>query len=247
MAKKYVWSIVLRPNPFTQDNDRDQLADVVPAAAKRDEDIADAIVAEGSEIKKETILNILSLRNKKVFEYALSGCTYSNEVGSLSPRVSGVFEDINSVIDTALHKCSFDIMPSASLRAETSKISVKVTGCKDSGGAVIGAVTNTLTGNKDGTVQIGDDVIIEGEKIKIQDEADTEQGVFFVDMEGNEHRVTRKLTANKPSRLIARVPSSVAEGNVSLIIRTRYTGSSVNILKNLRELRYAYELKAVKA
>ncbi|UKI55166.1 MAG: hypothetical protein L6V90_11135 [Treponema succinifaciens] len=65
MAKKYVWSIVLRPNPFTQDNDRDQLADVVPAAAKRDEDIADAIVAEGSEIKKETILNILSLRNKK--------------------------------------------------------------------------------------------------------------------------------------------------------------------------------------
>ena len=57
MAKKYVWSIVLRPNPFTQDNDRDQLADVVPAAAKRDEDIADAIVAEGSEIKKETILN----------------------------------------------------------------------------------------------------------------------------------------------------------------------------------------------
>ncbi|UKI55165.1 MAG: DUF4469 domain-containing protein [Treponema succinifaciens] len=168
-------------------------------------------------------------------------------MGSLSPRVSGVFEDINSVFDTALHKCSFDIMPSASLRAETSKISVKVTGCKDSGGAVIGAVTNTLTGNKDGTVQIGDDVIIEGEKIKIQDEADTEQGVFFVDMEGNEHRVTRKLTANKPSRLIARVPSSVAEGNVSLIIRTRYTGSSVNILKNLRELRYAYELKAVKA
>ena len=84
MAKKYVWSIVLRPNPFTQDNDRDQLADVVPAATKRDEDIADAIVAEGSEIKKETILNILSLRNKKVFEYALSGCTYSNEVGSRS-------------------------------------------------------------------------------------------------------------------------------------------------------------------
>ena len=55
MAKKYVWSIVLRPNPFTQDNDRDQLAAVVPAAAKRDEDIADAIVAEGSDIKKETI------------------------------------------------------------------------------------------------------------------------------------------------------------------------------------------------
>lgn len=247
MAKKYVWSIVLRPNPFTQDNDRDQIADVVPAAAKRDEDIADAIVAEGSEIKKETIMNILSLRNKKVLEYALSGCTYTNEVETMSPRVSGVFEDINAVFNPEVNKCSFDIVPSSALRSQTSKISVKVTGCKDSGGAVIGAVTNTLTGSKDGTIQIGDDIIIEGEKIKIQDESDTEQGVFFVDAEGNEHRVTRKLTANKPSQLIARVPSSVAEGDVSLIIRTRYTGSNVNILKNIRELRYAYELKAVKA
>lgn len=31
---------LLRPNSFTPDNDRDQLADVVPAGTKKDEDIA---------------------------------------------------------------------------------------------------------------------------------------------------------------------------------------------------------------
>ena len=95
MAKKFNWSVTLRPNAFTPDNDRDQLADVVPAGTKKDEDIADEIVAEGSEIKKETILNILSLRNKKVMAYALAGYNYSNEVEQMTPRVNSVFEDIN--------------------------------------------------------------------------------------------------------------------------------------------------------
>ncbi|MBR1405140.1 MAG: DUF4469 domain-containing protein [Treponema sp.] len=51
---------------------------------------------------------------------------------------------------------------------------------------------------------------------------------------------------NKPSQLIARVPSDVAEGSVSLVVRTKYSGSA-NVLKTLRELRYAYELNAVMA
>ena len=75
---------------------------------------------------------------------------------------------------------------------------------------------------------------------------DEEQGVFFVDSSGTEHKVTRKLTVNKPSQLIARVPTDVAEGSVSLVVRTKYSGSA-NVLKTLRELRYAYELKAVMA
>ena len=113
MAKKFNWSITLRPNAFTPDNDRDQLADVVPAGTKKDEDIADEIVAEESEIKKETILNILSLCNKKVMAYALAGYNYSNEVEQMTPRVNGVFEDINAQFDPNIHKCVIDITAGA--------------------------------------------------------------------------------------------------------------------------------------
>lgn len=246
MAKKYEWNIKLRPNAFTPDNDRDQLADVEPnGATKRDEDIADAIIAEGTEFTRETILAILAKRNKKVMEFVLNGSNYSNEIEQFSPRVQGVFEDINAPFDPAIHKCTVDISAGSTLRSELQNVGAKVIGVKDSGGAKIGAVTNSLTGAKDGTVPIGDDVIIEGEKIKIQDEADEAQGVFFVGADGAEKRVARKLTANKPGQIIARVPADVAEGSVSLIVRTKYTASAT-ILKNVREIRYAYALTAVK-
>ena len=245
MAKKYTWSVTLRPNAFTPDNDRDQLADVVPAGTKRDEDIADEIVADGSEIKRETILNILSLRNKKVLGYALAGYNYANDVEQMTPRVNGVFEDINAQFDPAVHKCVIDITAGAALRSELANVAVKVTGTKEAGGAKIGAVTNSATGEKDGTIPIGDDVIIEGEKIKVQDEKDEEQGVFFVDSSGAEHKVTRKLTVNKPAQIIARVPADLAEGSVTLIVRTRFSGGG-SPLKEIREIRYAYALTAKK-
>ena len=162
MAKKYTWSVTLRPNAFTPDNDRDQLADVVPAGTKRDEDIADEIVADGSEIKRETILNILALRNKKVLGYALAGYNYSNDVEQMSPRVNGVFEDINAAFDPNIHKCVIDITAGAALRSELANVAVKVTGTKEAGGAKIGAVANSATGEKDGTIPVGDDIIIEG-------------------------------------------------------------------------------------
>ena len=238
MEQKYTWSVTLRPNAFTPDNDRDQLADVVPAGTKRDEDIADEIVADGSEIKRETILNILALRNKKVLGYALAGYNYANEVEQMSPRVNGVFEDINAAFDPNVHKCVIDITAGAALRSELANVAVKVTGTKEAGGAKIGAVANSVTGEKDGT-------IIEGEKIKVQDESDEAQGVFFVDSSGAEHKVTRKLTVNKPAQIIARVPADLAEGSVTLIVRTKYTVGGAT-LKTVREIRYAYELRAVK-
>ena len=245
MAKKYTWSVTLRPNAFTPDNDRDQLADVVPAGTKRDEDIADEIVADGSEIKRETILNILALRNKKVLGYALAGYNYSNDVEQMSPRVNGVFEDINAAFDPNIHKCVIDITAGAALRSELANVAVKVTGTKEAGGAKIGAVANSATGEKDGTIPVGDDIIIEGEKIKVQDEKDEEQGVFFVDSSGAEHKVTRKLTVNKPAQIIARVPADLAEGSVTLIVRTRFSGGG-SPLKEIREIRYAYALTAKK-
>ena len=169
-----------------------------------------------------------------------------NDIVQMQPRVTGVFEDINTPFDPNVNKCVVDMTAAAALRSSlASEVGVKIIGTKETGGAKIGAVTNTITGAKDGTVPIGDDVIIEGEKIKILDEADTEQGVFFVDAAGTEHRVSRKLTVNKPAQIIARVPADLAEGSVTLIVRTRYTGSATT-LKEIRELKYAFALNAVK-
>ena len=243
---KYTWNGRYRPNAFTPENDRDQLLDVELLGSVRDPDLADDIIAEGCEIQKETMVDLFARREKALAKRLLSGYSFVNDIVQMQPRVTGVFEDINTPFDPNVNKCVVDMTAAAALRSSlASEVGVKIIGTKEAGGAKIGAVTNTITGAKDGTVPIGDDVIIEGEKIKILDEADTEQGVFFVDVAGTEHRVSRKLTVNKPAQIIARVPSDLVEGSVTLVIRTKFSGSS-SVLKTVRELKYTFALNAVK-
>lgn len=110
-------------------------------------------------------------------------------------------------------------------------------------GAEIALVTDAATGKTDGTISAGDDIVLDGEKIKIADEADEAQGVFFVDSEGKEHRVNRRLTVNKPTQVIARVPSDVS-GEVKIVVRTKFTGSAT-LLKSVREIEYSVLCKVV--
>lgn len=243
---KYTWNGRYRPNAFTPENDRDQLLDLELLGSVRDADLADDIIAEGCEIQKETMIDLFARREKALAKRLLSGYSFVNDIVQMQPRVTGVFEDINTPFDPNVNKCVVDMTAAAALRNSlASEVGVKIIGTKEAGGAKIGAVTNTVSGAKDGTVPIGDDVIIEGEKIKILDEADAEQGVFFIDAAGTEHRVSRKLTVNKPAQIIARVPADLAEGSVTLVIRTKFSGSSA-ALKTVRELKYTFVLNAVK-
>lgn len=87
-------------------------------------------------------------------------------------------ETENSAYDEKVHKRTVDLVPTADLRTALEAVSVKVPGAKESS-ARIASVTDSETGLKDGTLIIRDDIIIEGEKLKI-DEKDSQQGIFFL-------------------------------------------------------------------
>ncbi len=242
--KKHVWEVYLRPNTLTKDNDRDCIAEVHSHAPRqRNEDIAALLTEERSEFRPETILNILNMRDKAVVGLIQEGLSFMDGVAQISPRVSGVWETENAQYDEKVHKRTVDMVPSAELRNALDDISVKVLGAKEES-AKIAAVTDTATGLKDGTLTIGDDIIIEGEKIKVN-EADAAQGVFFKAANGTECKTERRLSVNKPSQLMARVPQTVPEGKVTVIVRTKYSGTSTP-LKELRELVFNYPCTAKK-
>ena len=245
MASSMIWETYLRPNTLTADNDRDCIAEVHSKnPTRQNSDIADSIVKGRSEFKRETILSILSQRDQIVKEYLCEGDSFRDGIVQISPRITGIWETESSPFDPSIHRRTLDMVMTGDMRATLDNVSVKVLGKKESS-AKIASVKNSLTGKEDGTIPVGDDVIIEGDKIKIQDENDVAQGVFFVDSEGAEHRVERKLTENKPSRIIARVPADINEGDISLIIRTK-AGTGSFVLKSVREIKYDYSLKAVK-
>jgi hypothetical protein len=68
------------------------------------------------------------------------------------------------------------------MRAALKEVGVEVLGVKD-GGAYIGLVTDTATGLTDGTITPGDDILIEGDKLRIAPDDDG-LGVFFIDAAG---------------------------------------------------------------
>ena len=162
-------------------------------------------------------------------------------VSQISPRVSGVRETENSPYDEKIHKRNVDMIPTAELRNALDSITVKVLGAKGTT-AKISAVTDTASGLTDGTITIGDDILIEGEKLKV-DEKDPLQGVFFVTEDGGEYKTERRLSLNKPTQILARVPANVPEGKVTVKVRTKFAGSA-KALKELREIVYGLPCKA---
>ena len=133
-------------------------------------------------------------------------------------------------------------MPTANLRDVLDAINVKVLGAKETT-ARITSITDTATGLKDGTITIGDDIIIEGEKLKI-DEKDGNQGVYFVREDGSAIKTTRRLSINKPSQIIARVPKNLPAGPVTVVVRTKFTTGGGKALKEVREITYNYPCEA---
>ena len=240
--KKSVWEVYLRPNTLTKDNDRDCIADVYQhAETQRNKDIADIIVKERTEFRPETIMNILTMRDKVVTQLIEEGLSVMDGVVQITPRVSGVWETEGAEYDEKIHKRTVDIVPTADLRDVLDAISVKVLGAKEAT-ARITSITDTATGLKDGTITIGDDIIIEGDKLKI-DEKDAAQGVFFKAANGTEYKTTRRLSVNKPSQIIVRVPKEVPAGAVTVIVRTKYS-STAKPLKEIKEIIFGYPCTA---
>ena len=240
--KKSVWEVHLRPNTLTKDNDRDCIADVYQhAETQRNKDIADIIVKERTEFRPETIMNILTMRDKVVTQLIEEGLSVMDGVVQITPRVSGVWETEGAEYDEKIHKRTVDIVPTADLRDVLDAISVKVLGAKEAT-ARITSITDTATGLKDGTITIGDDIIIEGDKLKI-DEKDAAQGVFFKAANGTEYKTTRRLSVNKPSQIIVRVPKEVPAGAVTVIVRTKYS-STAKPLKEIKEIIFGYPCTA---
>ena len=131
---------------MTKDNDRDCIADVhAHAATQRNEDIAEMITKERSEFSKETIINILNMRDKAVKDLIQEGLSFMDGLVQISPRVSGVWETENSSYDEKIHKRTVDLIPTADLRTTLDAIGVKVLGAKEET-ARITEITDTATG-----------------------------------------------------------------------------------------------------
>jgi hypothetical protein len=242
MAKNFYWKVWLRPNLLTKEVDNDYIAEISTVGnTLRNEDIAQQIVKERSELRYETILSILSERDSVVLDAILGGSSVQDGNVHITPSILGNWLGADPVFDPKAHKITVSVTATAELRKSLDGVGVEVLGKKADGGAIIGLVTDVMTGKTDGTVSLNGDIIIDGSKIKIAPADDTTLGVFFVDATGAETPLEYPMTENNPKRIVCRVPGSLAVGEYTLKIVTRFT-SSAALLKHARVIVYELPL-----
>jgi hypothetical protein len=244
MAKKFLWKIWLRINALTKSVDNDYVAEISTVGnTLRNEDIARLIVEGRSELHYETILNIINERDTIERNALLKGSSVQSRNLHVAPRVLGSWSAYQ-LFDSKKHKITLDAAPTAEMRKTLESVGVKVLGTKTDGGAIIGLVTDVLTGKTDGTITVGGDIIITGKKIKIAPAGEEGLGVFFVDTDGTEIPLDRPVAENNPKKIICRLPAQVTDGVYVLKIVTRFT-SSPKLLNEPRTVLYGFLLTIV--
>lgn len=196
-----------------------------------------AVLRGGADVNAAAMQHATELALKEMAWLLCDGFSVNFGYFSISLKVRGVFIDPTDTFDPRRHSLMFQITPGELLRRELPNVQIRMMGVKKDA-SFISLVTDTATGLTDGTVTPNDDILIEGTRIRLapDDGTDPGVGIFFVAGDGTAVPVTRRLTQNDPSRVIARVPA-LASGSYTLRIVTRYVNRK-DLLKTARIAEY---------
>jgi hypothetical protein len=241
---KFIWKVWLRLNKLT-DHPSDYVAEVDTAGqTRRQQDIIDRIMEEGSEVKPETIKAILDRTNAVKRDFLLNGYSVYDDFVHLTPRITGAWNGKESYTE-GKHRATADAVLSKEVHEALRQVGVQVLGVAGSN-ADIRLVTDIATGKTDGTITPRDDIQIVGDKIKVvgqpQPDGSMEPGigVFFM-VAGTSASVTAlRITENTQSKIVARVPV-LSAGTYTLRIVTRFTRGGA-LLVEPREIDYSVPL-----
>jgi hypothetical protein len=242
MAKKHIWKLWLSPNFLTKDVENDYVAEVSTVGnTLKNADIARQIVEGRSEFRYETILSILNERDAIARNALLIGSSVQDSNIHTAPLVPGAWTGTTPVFDPEKHNITVVSVPTAELhKALSEEVGVEILGIKTDGGARIGLVTDTASGKTDGTITPSQTIVIEGEKIKVFPDDESDLGVFFVAEDGTETQVSSKLTMNDPKKIICVLPP-LTVGTYTLKIVTRFSSGKTR-LKEPRTMMYKLPL-----
>ena len=244
MTTNYKWFFDLEEYTMTKDVKEDYIAKVKTLKSLTIEGIANAIAAERTEYRPETIVNICNLVDEKIRQLVCQGNTVVTGSALYSPSITGLLIGTTGAINPDINKCIVNVAPSAAMRAEVAKVTPEFSGnVKNLGGARISLVKDVTTGLTDGTITPGGMLDITGSKIKCVNADGTGTGTLKLIKESTQ-AVAATITTfgiNDPSRLMFTLPTPLADGTYRLELETWFSNSTT-LLKEPRTLVYPLPL-----
>lgn len=227
----------LYDNPLTEDPN-DYVGKTKSNGNVNNEDIAHEIVEEGSEVKVETIINILNLSDKKKAQKVAQGHHLNTPLCNGYIGLTGAFRGKSAKFEKGTHRLVSNFSMGSELRAALETVTVDILGVAPTG-PVIGNVEDSLSGELNSIITPNNVIKVNGSKIKIEGD-DANVGIWFVNVNGgNKVKVTQLIT-NERSDVVAMVPALEA-GSYELELVTQGSGGGT-LLKEARSITFEHIL-----
>ena len=235
VKKIYEWLFYLIDNTITPEQG-DKIAKMKSKKTKRIEDIADLIVKERTEYRKDTIVNILKLANEAKMTFFSMGEMVNDGMVIFEPTITGNFYENTDFVD-GRNECVINTRVTNDVHNLTAQVKGTYNGLTvENGGAAIDGIVDSATGLTTGKITPGKTVTITGKKIRIV----PEEGESIPDCITFTNVATQQvivqsdaLTSNDPSKLVLQLPM-LPVGAYTLTIKTKHSTTSTT----LKEPRY---------
>ena len=235
IKKIYEWFFYLVENTVTKEKG-DRIAKVKYKKTKDIEDLAERIVRERTEYRKDTIVNIIRMVNSAKLEFLSQGDRVNDGIVIFEPTITGNFYEDTIFVD-GQHSCVVNTRVTNDVHTMLAQVKGTYNGLSmENGGASIEGITDSATGATDGTVTAGKVITISGNKIRVvppEGEMAEDCIIFENETTGNTHTLRDPLISNNPSKIVLQLPQR-ERGTYLLTIKTLYSTTS----HNLKEPRY---------
>ncbi len=217
MIKYYLLDNQLTPDPT------DFRAVVVDQPVRTEKDIVKMILHRNVGLSESQILSVLKEERAAIDLFLEDGDCVSTDLFTIKPKVKGVFYSKTEGFDRSNHQIRLKVRPSSSLSKITARIAVeRVEEVKPS--PLLSVFVDYATGEQNEIATPGQMARIYGERLKYDTE-DPAQGIFFVNEQGEEAKVTT-VGDNLPKSLAFNVPM-LPQGSYRLLVRSNYKMKTV--------------------
>jgi hypothetical protein len=244
IKKIFEWFFYLIENIITPDP-TDKIAKVRTGKTKKIDDLAEFIVQERTEYRKETMVNILTLANTAKLKFLSQGHSVNDGITILEPAITGTFVE-KTDFDESRHSSVINAHVTNSVQAMLKQVQATYGGLTvENGGAVITGVIDSFTGAANGVITPEKIVTILGTKIRVVPEEDetVESCITYTNLATDAVVIQEDPPGlNDPSKIMLKLPA-LAPGFYSLTLKTLFTASGSPPLKAPRYITFKGKLQ----
>jgi hypothetical protein len=202
-------------------------ARVKPAGSIPEDTIIDEMLGSGTMATRTDIIGVDSLHSQTILRWLKRGYCVKTGLVNFSISIRGNFDGKKAIFDPAQHQLVVTVSPGPLLESLDFVIESATRIDSPSHAPNPADLTDHESGTKNQKLTRGGTAQLEGRRLRF-DQADPNQGIFFMNGQGGEIRV-EQIMDHKPSTIWFKVPAGPTPGTYRLEVRTG-NGSEDNII-----------------